>query len=262
MYAIVPPDAFAPVRRAVRRLAPSPARAAVEDFLSLLAFLFFFFVLPALQKRKARRRRQEQRPAEFQVPPQPQPQPRPRSASREPDAGRQRPQPEPRAETPFQDALRQIREALEEAQQEPSARQEQPAPQPPPLPHPTRKPTRLPDPHPSPLAAPPPIRLDRRTGFESESVFERGPSAHERHGFGRENPLSEESFERRPVFAPEPGARHPAAFDPHRLRQPPAAVPASRRQATLLERLRRPSTAQDALIMAEVLGPPKGKLRR
>ena len=223
----------------------------MEDFLGLLFFLFFFFVLPALQKRKADQRKQQERPAEFEVLTEPPP----RSPTRTPT---ERPRPtasearkgSPEKETPFQEALRQIREALEEAQQEQTRAQE---PERVALPRtPTRVPTpaRPPDPHPSPLPAPPPIRFDRPGGFE-----------HERHGFGRENPLSEEAFERRPAFSTAPRTRKPA-FDPHGLRpEPTRAAPTRTTPRTLLGKLRRPETARDALVLAEVLGPPKGRRR-
>ena len=226
----------------------------MEDFLGLLFFLFFFFVLPALQKRKADQRKRNERPAADEMLTEPAtrtptrpPTARPRPTAAESRTGTETRRGVPEKETPFQEALRQIREALEEAQQ-----QQTPEPEPPPR-APTRVPAAVsrPDPHPSPLPAPPPIRLDRRTGFE-----------HERHGFGRENPLSEEAFERRPAFSVAPRTRKPD-FDPHGLRPEPArSAPTRTTPRTLLDKLRRPQTARDALVLAEVLGPPKGRSRR
>ena len=254
----------------------------MEDLLSLLAFLFFFFVLPLLQKRKAQQRQQEQEPVVFHEPP-PRADPRtPAERSRAEPAGRPRVDKQPPAPTPFQEALRQIRESLEEAQREqdglPPA-SPSPASSPPDRPAPARMPTRVPTskvptskvptssvpkstvPKPTALST---KRSLQPTGFQRESAFQRNAPAHERHGFGRENPLSEESFERRAAFGAQPAKKKRAAYDPHGLR--PIAAPAPPTVAmtpeTLLARLRRADSAREAAVLVEILGPPKSRQPR
>lgn len=152
---------------------------------------------------------------------------------------------EPRAPTPFQNFLQQIEEAVAEAAGEPVAE---------PVPAPTvdrSPPTR------SSLPAPPikPVRPAPEFRAISGSFDSLRPSDHEAHGFGADNPLSEESFERRRAQAPRP-ERGPLP-DPHGLRRQgaPPASGAARWRATL----RDPQAARDAFVLQTIFGERGGR---
>ncbi|MEM1042576.1 MAG: hypothetical protein AAGI91_08105 [Bacteroidota bacterium] len=167
---------------------------------------------------------------------QPQPAKRARRARPELEAtSAEQPEPQP-ARDPLSEALRQIREALAE-QAEPERQQ--------------------PEPQPRALA-------ERPDEFREVGEFE-----HEAHGFGRENPLSEEVFERRPAFQTRTQAR-PERVAPKRIPQKPLgdvdlSTPlevktegdASRRD--LARRLRQPGSARDAFVLKEILDAPRSR---
>ncbi len=141
------------------------------------------------------------------------------------------------AEDPFAEALRQIREALGDA----APPEPEPLPEPAPLPEPPALPKtpRLPPPRP-------------RGEFRPVGEFE-----HEAHGFGVENPLSEEVFERRgggfraPLSAPDPIVDLDDDFG-----APPSP------SAELAKRLADPERAREAFVLREVLDRPLALRRR
>ncbi|GAB5535793.1 MAG: hypothetical protein Rubg2KO_20420 [Rubricoccaceae bacterium] len=73
---------------------------------------------------------------------------------------------------------------------------------------------------------------------------------HERHGFGAENPFSEESFERQPAFH-RTRRSVDTTFDPHELkRQPePRTTPASSWRTRLAD----PQRAREAFVLKTIL---------
>ena len=81
--------------------------------------------------------------------------------------------------------------------------------------------------------------------FDSASAVD-----HERHGFGDDNPLSEEAFERQPAFAPLQRSDS-REYDPHGLRRK------SSPRTTLSDwraRLRDPRAARDAFVLQTIFG--------
>lgn len=93
---------------------------------------------------------------------------------------------------------------------------------------------------PSPLAAEPPPAPAPSEGFE-----------HERHGFGSDNPLSEDAFEDRPAFAPR-AAPATTRYDPHALRRETPRRPTPTNWAS---RLASADDVRDAFILGEILEP-------
>ncbi|WP_420457307.1 hypothetical protein [Rubrivirga sp.] len=150
-------------------------------------------------------------------------------------------QDEPRAATPFQTFLDQLEEAMQEA----NGSAPEPEPVPPPvveLPERPRGP-RLPTATPEFRTLP--------GSFDAPT-----PVDHDAHGFGRDNPLSEERFEQAPAFAPPP-APADRSFDPHGLRQRRRAAKATK-AATWRRRLRDPEAARDAFVLQTIFGPRGG----
>lgn len=160
--------------------------------------------------------------------------------------------------TPFQQFLQQVEEAMAEAVGDELDRKadretDRPlevevAPSPAPLPAPPAKPVR-----------PPAPTYEFRAPAGSFDVAR--PTDHERHGFGAENPLSEESFERRPPGAPAPVTR--PDVDPHELRPRPPAPPA-RRMPTVADwrrRLTDPAAAREAFVLQTIFGERGGRAR-
>ena len=150
----------------------------------------------------------------------------------------------PREATPFRSFLEQIEEAMAEAAGEPG-----------------------PDPHPEPLAVQPVVEplpeatsapgLGRAPEFHpvSGSFDSLAPVDHAAHGFGADNPLSEEAFEAAPAHgAPSPGGDR--GYDPHGLRPPPKT---GRRRRDWQARLNDPQAAQDAFLLQTVFGPRGGR---
>ena len=141
---------------------------------------------------------------------------------------------EVRGDTPFESFLEQLEAAMAEAGgvEEPRAVESTPVP-------------------PSPLeTAPKPEFHSPRGSFDAPDAGD-----HEAHGFGDENPFSEEAFERAPAFT-APSASGNRAYDPHGLRPEPVrhrtATPDWRR------RLGDPQTARDAFVLQTIFGPRGG----
>ncbi len=148
-----------------------------------------------------------------------------------------RPAPSERPDDPLGEALRQIREALSE-----------PAPPPRPLPK-----------DPEPVVAKP-VAAKPDGEFRSLGEFK-----HEAHGFGPENPLSEEVFEQRPRFA--------ARAATERIKQKPlgdvdlttpleVATAAGSSSSDLSRLLRDPERAREAFVLKEILDAPRSRRRR
>jgi hypothetical protein len=142
---------------------------------------------------------------------------------------------------PLGEALRQIREALGETEPEPVASSPPPRPRPDEFRSTPRQPTRTPE-------------------FREIGAFE-----HEDHGFGLSNPISEELFEQRAPFQEQ------AATD--RIKQKPLAnvdlsTPlevkkvAASSKTSAANYLRSRARAREALIMKEVLDPPRSRRPR
>lgn len=152
-----------------------------------------------------------------------------------------------RAPTPFQSFMQQMEEALAEASGEPAT---------PPVAD--RKPIQVEvekttpaSPLPAtPLGPAPPTPEFRAApgSFSSTS-----PIDHERHGFGAENPLSEESFERRRT-PPSDAVRR--RYDPHNLKKP---RPSGRERTSWRARLRDPQAARDAFVLQTLFGARGGR---
>jgi hypothetical protein len=144
-----------------------------------------------------------------------------------------------RPPTSFEELIRQIQQAAEAKQAEPAR----------PIPEPIAVPT------PAPV---PPARIERvDTEFRPLGGF-----PHEQHGFDESNPFSEEAFERLPQDPPPPAhAPGHLDYDPHGLRQPPTPVPPPA-HASIIERLRQPGGAQDALVIQAILERPRQRSRR
>lgn len=149
--------------------------------------------------------------------------------------------PPPEMDDPLGEALRQIREALGETEPEPE----------PVAPAPATRPSEF---HATPW------QTERTGEFHEVGAFE-----HEEHGFGRSNPLSEELFERQPAFQEQ------AATD--RIKQKPLGsvdltTPievkkvATSTKTSAAEYLRSRARAREALIMKEVLDPPRSRRPR
>ncbi len=107
-----------------------------------------------------------------------------------------------------------------------------------------------------PILPPAPPALDLRSEFKptAGSFDAPVPVDHEAHGFGAENPFSEESFERSPAFT-EPRLVS-TDFDPHGLRRTPRTRPA---RTSWNQRLSDPAAARDAFVLQTVFGRRGGR---
>lgn len=113
-------------------------------------------------------------------------------------------------------------------------------------------------------SAPPPRKPEPRYDPEFQNsevaVDESASFQHQRHGFGPENPFSEETFERQPAFARR---RRPTdatpVYDPHGLKRPAPkpSVPAARWR----ERLADPKRAREAFVLQTILERPQDRRR-
>ncbi len=159
---------------------------------------------------------------------------------------------EPRRESPFQSFMSQIEDAMAEAAGEPIDPDPAPALPPPALPPAVSTSATVPD-----LAA-----ADAEFHPTLGSFDSAAPVDHEAHGFGPDNPLSEEAFEQRPAFFQPLDSALPASspreYDPHGLRQRAGAGPGP--TADWRQRLESPQAAQDAFVLQTVFGPRGGRL--
>ena len=156
-----------------------------------------------------------------------------------------------REPTPFQSFLQQVESAMAEAAGEAPARETdqrlevEREPLPSPLPAPPAKPVR---------PAPPPEFRAPIGSFDSVR-----PPSHERHGFGAENPLSEETFEHLP---PQPAPRRErAAYDPHDLAARQRSAPRRLTVADWRRRLADPAAAREAYVLQTIFGERGGRAR-
>ncbi len=137
--------------------------------------------------------------------------------------------PSEQIEDPLGEALRQIREALGEPTE--------------PTPEPTK-----------------PVVAKRDDEFREIGDFE-----HEAHGFGRENPISEEVFEQRPAFQthrstkriPQKTLRQVNLSTPLEVKKADDTATSSRTDLT--RRLRRASSARNAFVLKEILDAPRSQ---
>jgi hypothetical protein len=176
----------------------------------------------------------------------------------------------PRAPTPFEELIRQIQLAAEEAKQAqappasaPSSRGASP---PSGQAAPTRRGARTQAfaPPPGEFAPPAPRALvpvpapPSRPG--TPEFHEPGGFEHDRHGFTLESPFSEEAFEElaRGADVSEHAPGH-LDYDPHRLARP---LETPTRPHPLIARLRRPGAARDAFALREILDAPRSRRRR
>ena len=154
-----------------------------------------------------------------------------------------------REPTPFQSFLQQVEDAVAEAAGEAPERETD---------------QRLEverAPAPSPLPAPPvePVRPAPEFRAPAGSFDSIRPTSHERHGFGAENPLSEETFERLP---PQPAPRpERAAYDPHALAARQRSAPGPLTVADWRRRLADPAAAREAFVLQTIFGERGGRAR-
>ena len=156
---------------------------------------------------------------------------------------------QPKRPTPFQEILRQIQEAAEQAQAE-KARAEQ-----------QEQASGAPN---TVVATPPPeVVLPPAPSLDTLDFHKQGGFEHDEHGFGRANPFSEERFEIQPA-SPPPPAHAPGHldYDPHEsLGRTSAPSIQGRKPHPLVKSLQNSSGLKEALILKEILDPPRS-LRR
>ncbi len=145
---------------------------------------------------------------------------------------------QPRARTPFEEIIRQIQEAAEKAQAGPQQS--------------------LPDVplavDAAPVKAPPALDFSPNPAFLEPGAFD-----HDKHGFGTENPFSEEAFELQPQSPPPPphAPRH-LEYNPHKSTRRAGQDNRMRKKPhPIVARLRRPGGLEEALILKEILDRPK-----
>lgn len=155
---------------------------------------------------------------------------------------------EQRAATPFQNFLEQLEEAMSEASGDPAA---EVVPQ-------KVVPRKAPVLTSEPVPAAEPIPESRLESIEfnapAGSFGSSAPVDHQAHGFGAENPISEETFERQPASA-QTARRDASRYDPHGLRSS-ADAPS---ENTWNKRLGNPKAAQDAFVLQTVFGTRGGR---
>ena len=146
------------------------------------------------------------------------------------------------APTPFQQFVAQINEAMAEAAGEPAEAA------PPPVTEPPRRPETVQRP---PLPA-------REFHAVPGSFDDVAPVDHTAHGFGPDNPLSEEQFERAPAFEARPRTRR-GGYDPHGLLAAPPPERTASPLADLRARLRDPAAARESFLLQTIFGPRGGR---
>ena len=151
--------------------------------------------------------------------------------------------------TPFQSFLQQLEEAVAEAGgiEEDDRIEVEPPPAPPPPVVADVVPVK-------PVVERPVSALGREFRPVGGSFDAAKPVDHEAHGFGRDNPLSEEVFERAPAFARRPATapRQNAGV----LRQPPAPAPQRTNWRHLLDS---PEAARNAFVLQTIFGRRGGR---
>ncbi|MEM6327079.1 MAG: hypothetical protein AAF791_08175 [Bacteroidota bacterium] len=152
---------------------------------------------------------------------------------------------EAKGPTPFEEFMRQMEEAMREASGEPRPTGDrEPV-------DPVRTEAVAPAPVSVPSPPPPrPVSEFRDVGsFSAETSFESSrTSAHERHGFGLDQPFSEERFEQLARGLDETEHRHPSLAPPSRRRVDRADI--------WRDRLQDPKKAQEALVLKEIFSGP------
>jgi len=83
---------------------------------------------------------------------------------------------------------------------------------------------------------------DEARGFETEAAG----YAHDRHGFGEDNPTSEAAFSRARAADQRPANANRMGYDPHGLRPAPAAAPTPRFGS--------PAAIREAFVLSTILG--------
>lgn len=203
----------------------------MENLVDLLPLLFIglYYLLAGRRraKQKAAARQRTEAPQDALITSE-------STASRPPGSG------DPSGPTPFEAFLGQLEDAMAEANG--IDREELPAPEPVP-------PARLAE----PVTKSPPKSVEFHAPVGSFDAI--APVDHEAHGFGAQNPLSEESFEHVPAFV-EPARSRSREFDPHGLRKAPTPP---RRRNFWRDRLHDPQTARDAFVLQTLFGPRGGR---
>ena len=113
------------------------------------------------------------------------------------------------------------------------------------------EPERTPSPPPEP-------RYEPEFHSSEAPVDESAGFQHDAHGFGYQNPLSEQSFESLPAFAGAPRRDRSKKHDPHRLKKS-AAPPKPTSKWT--KRLASPSRAREAFVLKTIFERPGGRGR-
>jgi len=109
-----------------------------------------------------------------------------------------------------------------------------------------------------PPPPPPEPRYEPEFHSSEVEIDEAASFQHQQHGFGAENPLSEESFERQPAFAPTRRSAK-TSFDPHALKRQPEVpkAPASNWRTRLAD----PKRAREAVVLQTILERPQERKR-
>lgn len=148
-----------------------------------------------------------------------------------------------KAPTPFEQLMAQLEQALEEPGDADAAD----------LADPVERQAERP---PAPRAAPrPPRAVPAGFDDQGDAIGDYEGFDHEEHGFGQENPYSEEVFEQRPRFAPRPTVEAPA-YDPHGLSERRSNAAPRGRAVSWSERLHDPAAAREALVLKTIFEGP------
>ena len=171
---------------------------------------------------------------------------------------------EPSGPTPFEQLMRQLEDALEDPQGrttpsdaepvEPARLEALPSVGDTDYAGTARPVQRQAEREPAMRAAPKPPRAVP-IAFEPPSAFE-ASFEHEAHGFGDDNPISEEAFESRPAFSAR-GRSAATDYDPHALKKTPRKAATARRPASRwAARLHDPAAAREALVLKTIFEGP------
>lgn len=117
-----------------------------------------------------------------------------------------------------------------------------------------------PQPKPKPVPAP---RYEPEFRNSEAPVNEAASFQHQQHGFGAENPLSEEVFERQPAFVRPARTAHSdptkPVFDPHNLKR--SSKTPERPVSPWKKRLADPKRAREAFVLQTILERPGERKR-